>query len=110
MKSTHWDEKMVALEQRYGLKQSIRSRDRNFYTGAQPTGHSRNQDKSMRDYSSFTGSELRKMQKRIELELASREVKKKHAIRREESERKLQADLEAELSQIEGAQEGFSKK
>ena len=63
----------------------------------------------MRDYSPFTGSELRKMQKCIELELASREVKKKLAFRKEESERKLQADLEAELSQIEGAQEAFFK-
>ena len=42
----------------------------------------------MCDYTSFTGSELRKMQKRIELELASREVKKKLAVRKEESERK----------------------
>ena len=64
----------------------------------------------MRNISTFTDDELRELQKRIKLELASREVKRKHAIRKEEAERKMRAELEAELSQIKKAQESFSEK
>ena len=120
MNSQHWDKARRDSNWQRNPTGRTQSSNRDSYSSSsQSSGRSRSRDNGrnikqeelgMRDLSTSTDDELRDLQKRIKLELASREVKRKHAIRKEESERKMQAELEAELSQIKEAQENFSEK
>jgi len=122
MRSQYWDTfkaKRDSNLQRNSSGRNQRSNRDPYPSSSQSSGRSRSRDTGrnikqeglrMRDLSTSTDDELRELQKRIKLELASREVKRKHAIRKEESERIMRAELEAELSQIKEAQEAFPEK
>ena len=122
MRSQYWDTfkaKRDSNLQRNSSGRNQRSNRDPYPSSSQSSGRSRSRDTGrnikqeglrMRNLSTSTDDELRELQKRIKLELASREVKRKHAIRKEESERIMRAELEAELSQIKEAQEAFPEK